>query len=155
MLLKHNNNYIKDFFLDFVFKNKVFFVMNINDYEIFEFYNYCLNFSKIFHKKSFLGFNIFSNLFSGNNYFCFLEPYYFFDYYLELINNNLYDLIGICFNNFFFNINFNFFNLSNKIYFINFLILYYYYISYLIFLFFIFLNFLKNLNFKLIKVLNC
>ena len=135
MLLKHNNNYIKDFFLDFVFKNKVFFVMNINDYEIFEFYNYCLNFSKIFHKKSFLGFNIFSNLFSGNNYFCFLEPYYFFDYYLELINNNLYDLIGICFNNF--------------------LILYYYYISYLIFLFFIFLNFLKNLNFKLIKVLNC
>jgi hypothetical protein len=120
MLLKTTSNINKKFLSNFFNKNNTFFIFNVNNStEISFIYKYfCGN---ILHSKQLVNFyikNLPINLFSGNFYFCFVESNKIFNSFLDLYYLNLkkLNLIGICYNNIFLNININYLNLFNFLY---------------------------------------
>ena len=119
MLLQVNNIATKKFLYKFLKKNNYFFVFNVKNFqEIFYINEYFLG--NILHSQQVISFfheNKILDLFSGNMYFCFVEANNFFDIFLDLyyskLNKYNLDLIGICYNNYFLNLNLNCLNVLN------------------------------------------
>jgi hypothetical protein len=112
MLLKRFNSFLFD---NIDIENN-FVVLNINNAVFFDF------FSKryiIFHYKDFIRFGNIFNLFSGNNYFIFINGYVFFNDLLDLftVDDNDFELLAVCSNNYFTNFVNRFFNISNNLFF--------------------------------------
>jgi hypothetical protein len=113
MLLKRFNKFI----FDTVTAENNFIVLNINNSAFFDFFSKRYT---IFHYKDFIGFGNILNLFSGNNYFVFINKYIFFYDLLDLFINddNEFELLAACSNNYFTNIVNKFFNMSSNLFFV-------------------------------------
>ena len=138
MLLKNCNHYSKKFFTEFFEKKTSFFVINIIDFDnIFSLTDFFKSL-KIFHHKIFLNFFIddyIFDFFAGNNYFIFLNLNEFYYYLLKTFSEVQFELLGVCFDNFFLNLNNRFFNTSNVLFYNFYLYLFYYFIFLNLFLF--------------------
>ena len=122
MLLKINNIFYRKSLVNFVNSNNFFFVFNVKTSSELNFlYEYFLD--NVLHSKqliNFYGKNLIFDLFSGNSYFCFVDSVKFVNilldlYYVNLSKFNL-DLVGICYNNYFLNLNINYLNVQNNFY---------------------------------------
>ena len=120
MLLKTTNNINKKFLGKFLNENNTFFIFNVNNSnEISFIYKYF--YGNVLHSKQLVNFynkNLSLNLFTGNIYLCFVKPKKIFNCFLDLhyLNLKKLNLIGICYNNIFLNININYLNVFNVLY---------------------------------------
>jgi hypothetical protein len=121
MLFQLNRKCNKKFLFTFLQNNNYFFVFNVKTYkEMKILYNIFMG--SILHSKQLI--NLFLkkyslDLFGGNTFFCFVNDLNFFDIYLNIIFNlNKYnlDLIGICYNGYFLNLNLKVSNITNVLY---------------------------------------
>lgn len=130
MLFQINKNVNKHFLYDNIKDNSSFFVFNIRNFQekiyVFKYFG-----EDVLHIKQVINVyneDIFLNLFSGNLFFCFIESNEFLNKLVNLYFYNLseikLDLVGICYNNFFLNFNFNFVNILNCL-FLNFSIMFF------------------------------
>jgi len=154
MLLKNYNNYNKKFFYEFIEEKSNFFVINIFDFDnLFSLNDFFLSLN-IFHHKIFFEFFINDyvfDFFSGNNYFIFVNLNEFYYYLLRIFSDvQKFELLGICFNNYFFNLNDKFFNISNNLFFNFYLFLFNCFIYFYLFLF-KFMNIIKKFKISLEK----
>ena len=112
MLLRKFNNLLFD---NIDIENN-FVVLNINNSTFFDF------FSKryiIFHYKNFIHFGNIFNLFSGNNYFVFVNKYMFFNDLLDLLSNEYdFELLAVSSSNYFINFLNKFFNISSNLFYV-------------------------------------
>lgn len=154
MLFQINKNVNKHFLYDYIKDNNSFFVFNIRNFQekiyVFKYFG-----EDVLHIKQVINVydeDIFLNLFSGNLFFCFIESNEFLNKLVNLYFYNLseikLDLVGICYNNFFLNFNFNFVNILNCL-FLNFSIMFFLILIYInLFFFKIVLLLKKNLSKK-------
>lgn len=154
MLFQINKNVNKHFLYKNIKDNSSFFVFNIKTFKekiyIYKFFG-----EDVLHIKQITNLyneEIFLNLFSGSIFFCFIKSNEFLSNLISLYFNNLIDikldLVGVCYNNFFLNLNFNFANISNCL-FLNFFIMFFLLLVYINLFFFKFILFLRNsLNIK-------
>jgi hypothetical protein len=94
-----------------------FVIVNIINFSYFEFFVMQYNLS---HYNSFSGFDVLFNLFSGNNYFVFIDKHSYYNDLLDLFSNSdsNYEVLAVCWDNYFINYNNPFFNISNNFFFV-------------------------------------
>jgi len=90
MLLRNANNSVF-YNLDVVGN---FVIVNINDFSYFE--SFVMRYT-VSHYNNFSGFDILFNLFSGNNYFIFLDTRSYYDDLLDLFSDdNKFEILAVC-----------------------------------------------------------
>jgi len=128
MLLKNANNLI--FFDTKAVGN--FVIVNISNFSYFEFFvmHYTIS-----HYNSFSGFDVLFNLFSGNNYFIFLNKHSYYDNLLDLFSDDgsNFELLAVSWNNYFVNYSNGIFNISNSIFLVFFNCMFFIYLFFSLF----------------------
>jgi hypothetical protein len=106
------------------FDDRDFVVVNINNFSFFDFF---VKRYTVFHSTSFTNFDVLLNLFSGNNYFVFINKYSYYSDLLDLLSfdDSDFELLAICYNNYFVNFSNKFFNMSNSFFVVIFVVIFF------------------------------